>query len=830
MELYGITGLTTAEAERAKKEYKGNVTVKQTPAFLNLILGLIKEPMILLLLLAAGFYFSSGHWEDGLFLSASVVVVASISIFQESKSRKALLRLKDATVPKAKVIRDGNIKILPVEELVKGDVIIVEEGSLLLADGNILHANDFSVNESILTGESLPVYKSENDSDPMVYEGCSVVSGLAIIKITAIGSETRFSAIERSVKTIETEKTPLEIQINNFVKFMALAGSIAFAIVWLLNYLSSADWRDSLLKALTLAMSVLPEEIPVAFSTFMAIGAWKLMKMGVLVKNLKTVEALGSATVICVDKTGTITKNQMSLARIWAAQSPEIRSLSEPLSPAEIDLIEIAMWASEPIPFDPMEKALHEAYAMLVKKDQRPDFKMIQEYPLSGKPPMMTHVFSDESGHRIIACKGAAETVLRASGIPDDPEVTKIIEQMSAQGYRVLAVAEVKDFKDNLPDKQQEFQFNFKGLVSFYDPPKENIAGVLESFYTAGIDVKIITGDNLATSAAIARQIGFRGSEAVIGGEELMNISDQELISRVDTLHLFTRMFPEAKLRVINALKACGQVVAMTGDGVNDAPALKAAHIGIAMGGKGTEAAKQAASLVLLKDNLNAMVGAIALGRRIYTNLKKAIRYIISIHLPIIAVVFVPLVLGWAYPSIFSPVHVIILELIMGPTCSLIYENEPMEKNTMKQKPRPLTTTFFSLPELMTSVLQGIVIATGALGLYHYAIKEHLDIETTRTIVFTTLIFANISLTLVNRSFYYSIFTTLRYKNKLLTLIISITIAMLLMALYVPPVTSFLGFKALDFHLLLISGIVGIVSAGWYELLKWYKRSFKSSQ
>jgi Ca2+-transporting ATPase len=419
--------------------------------------------MILLLLLAAGFYFSSGQWPDGLFLSISVIVVGSISLVQELKSRTALERLKAASVPKAKAIRDGVIKILPAEELLKGDAVVVEEGNLLPADGIILHANDFSVNESVLTGESLPVSKSQHSTDPLVYQGCTVASGLAIIEVTSTGSATRLSAIEKTIHTIQSEKTPLEIQINSFVKYMAVAGMAAFSFVWLLNYLHSQDWKDSLLKALTLAMSVLPEEIPVAFSTFMAIGAWKLMKMGVLVKNLKTVEALGSATVICVDKTGTITQNKMSLASIWSAATRRIRTTNEPFSAEEVALIETAMWASEPIPFDPMEKAIHEAYSRYANHDERAAFQLVHEYPLSGRPPMMTHIFEGNDGRRVVACKGAAEAILKVSGISADADVEKVIQQISAQGYRVLAVAEALLCSGDFPKSQQEIKFTFKG-------------------------------------------------------------------------------------------------------------------------------------------------------------------------------------------------------------------------------------------------------------------------------------------------------------------------------------------------------------------------------
>jgi len=825
VELHGIKGLSTAEVLEIKKNVQTEKTAKLAfPAWVHTLAGLVKEPMVLLLLLASGFYLSSGQWQDGLFLGISVIVVGAISIFQDTRSRNALDGLKVFTAPKCRVIRDGMLTDLDTGELVPGDAIVVEEGSLVPADGTILHANDFSVNESVLTGESLPVLKSQDSADQLVYQGTSVTTGLAIIEVTATGQSTRLNAIGTSITGIEIEKTPLEIQINSFVTKMAIAGSIVFLFVWTLNYLHSNNLKDSLLKALTMAMSVLPEEIPVAFTTFMALGAWKLMKMGVLVKNIKTVEALGSATVICVDKTGTITQNKMSLASVWSWESAVLTDPGALSSAADIALIETAMWASEPIPFDPMEKAIHEEYSNVTAKDRRAEFRMIHEYPLSGKPPMMTHIFADKAGHQVIACKGAPEAILAVCGISGNQQVLQVIESMSTHGYRVLGVAEASDKLIAFPAMQQEILFTFKGLISFYDPPKDNIQRVLASFYNAGIDVKIITGDNSLTSAEIAEQIGFKGTEQSIGGEALMQLTDTELYDSVSELHLYTRMFPEAKLRVVNALKSRGEVVAMTGDGVNDAPALKAAHIGIAMGKKGTEIAKEAATLILLKDDLQGMVKAIALGRRIYGNLKKAIRYIISIHIPIILTVFIPLVLGWVYPNLFSPVHIIFLELVMGPTCSLIYENEPMEQNTMLQKPRPFSSTFFSLRELSVSIIQGLVISSCVLLLYQYAVSRHADLAATRSMVFTALIFANVALTLVNRSFYYSVITTLGYKNDLVTLIISITILLLMGSLYIAPLSHFFGFAPLELSVLLISGGTGILSVLWYELVKWRQR------
>jgi Ca2+-transporting ATPase len=592
----------------------------------------------------------------------------------------------------------------------------------------------------------------------------------------------------------------------------------------------SKQLLDSLLKALTLAMSVLPEEIPVAFTTFMAIGAWRLMKMGIVVKQMKTVETLGSATVICTDKTGTITENKMTLARIYNPERGNWELPEEPLLPANRRIIELAMWASEPIPFDPMEQALHRHYDSLDIPDERPDYKMVHEYPLGGKPPMMTHVFENGNARRIIAAKGAPEAIWEACNLSAGQveEYGKAVAQMAADGYRVLGVAHAVFEGSDFPEQQADLPFVFRGLVAFHDPPKQNIGSVLEAFYRAGISVKIITGDNAETTRAIAKQVGFRGFEEVISGPELMKLDDKKLSEAVDEKQVFTRMFPDAKLKVINALKAKGQVVAMTGDGVNDGPALKAAHIGIAMGKRGTGVARQAASLVLADDDLARMVDAVAMGRRIYTNLKKAIQYIISIHIPIILTVFVPLALGWIYPNIFTPVHIIFMELVMGPTCSIVYENEPIEKNAMQLPPRPFTTSFFSWRELSLSIIQGLAITAGSLWAYQYAAGQGYNEALTRTMTFVTLISANIFLSHVNRSFYYSFITTLGYKNRLMAGVILATVLLLGLMLYLDPVTRFFGLQRLSFADMGWAFGAGFLSVVWFEGYKWWKRT-KSS-
>ena len=826
---FSSKGLTDQQVLESRSRYGLNKTDhKKENGFLIAAKGMLKEPMFLLLLAASAIYFVSGNPGDGIFMVSAIALVAAISFYQDSRSRNAIDALKKLTQPRSKVVRNGEEIEIASEEIVIGDSMIVEEGTSIPADGVVVHSNDFVVNEAILTGESFPVSKSAEEKSNTVYQGTNVVGGLAICTVSAIGNNTRLGKIGKSIEQIKEESTPLQVQIGNFVKKMALIGAIVFLIVWSINFYTSRIFLDSLLKSLTLAMSILPEEIPVAFTTFMALGAWRLMKSGIIVKQTKTVETLGSATVICVDKTGTITENKMSLAKLYVHSNKKISLPSAAAGEPEKELIRLAMWASEPIPFDPMEVALHEAYTASASSEERPSYKLIFEYPLDGRPPMMTHVFENSLGQRIVAAKGAPEALIHVSYLNEieKKEIEEVTNQFALEGYRVLGVGATEFEGNAFYEKQQQYKFKFVGLVAFYDPPKKNMKDVLDSFYNAGIQIKILTGDNAATTATVARQVGFRGAEQTLNGEELMAMQQDELEARVQNTNMFARMFPEAKLKIINALKAKGEIVAMTGDGVNDGPALKAAHIGISMGKKGSEIAKQASSLILMEDDLARMVDAIAMGRKIYTNLKKAIQYIISIHIPIILVVFLPLALGWVYPTLFSPIHIIFLELIMGPTCSIIYENEPLEKNLMKQKPRPFTTTFFNLKELATSIVQGLAITLGAISIYQYAVQAGLDEATTRTMVFLVLIAANIFLTLVNRSFYYSVITMATYKNNLVPLIIFITVGLAALLLFVPSLTDFFGFKPLDLFHLAISAGAGFFSVVWFEVVKWRNRNF----
>ena len=822
-----LKGLTNYKVAVSREKYGYNrLDAAHKNNWVELLIDIVKEPMLILLFAISAIYVIIGDYGEALFMFLAIVAVSAISFYQDNRSKKALEALEKLNEPLSTVIRNGTVTQILTSEIVVGDLCIAKEGEMINADGKIVHSNDFSVNEASLTGESLSVFKSNETENNEVYSGTVSVSGLAVFEVEKIGKATRLGKIGTSISGIKDEISPLQLQIRRFVKTMAITGILIFLMVCAVNYYHSRNLSESLLNGLTLAMSVLPEEIPVAFTTFMALGAWKLMREGIIIKRSSVVETLGSTTVICTDKTGTITENTMHLKHLYDYHSNKTFDEQHFNDAVLTELIDYAMWSSEPVPFDPMEKTLHLIYGQTQKNDLRKSYTLFHEYPLEGKPPMMTHLFQNADKHRIVAAKGAPEAILNVSELSESEKnkIRELIKDFGKQGFRVLGVAKTNFEGDNFPDKQQDFKFDFLGLVVFYDPPKKGIQNVFQHIYDAGIKVKVITGDNADTTKSIAAQAGIINTDEAIEGKEIVEYPQERLLQEVREKILFTRMFPDAKLTVVNALKQNGEVVAMLGDGVNDAPALKAAHIGVAMGNKGTEIAKAAASLVIINDDLDKLVTGIAAGRRIYANIKKAVQYIISIHIPIILTVSLPLFLGWVFPQIFTPVHVIFLELIMGPTCSIVYENEPMEKNTMLRKPRKMTDTFLNWKELAMSIVQGLIITVGVLFAYQFMVQRGASEEETRAMVFTTLIFANILLSLTNRSFYYSLFESFKNRNILFVAVNLLTLILLFTILYFPLFSGFFKVTRLSLDELRLAGIIAVISVLWFEVYKLFKR------
>lgn len=817
----GHPGLSSEEAAlRLQKEGRNLLFDSKGRNLWGLAIRILTEPMILLLFTATLLYFILGQYQEGYMLLLAIMVVASISFFQTVKSDHALRELGKLTEPRVEVLRDGVLKLLPSTEIVRGDLVLAEEGMNIPCDGSIIRAYDLTLNEAALTGESIPVFKSNGDK---VNAGTLVSSGSVYLEAEATGLRSQLGKLGRSMEALMKEKTPLQKQIDRFVRSMAWVGLAAFLSVLSLHWLETRDFIHSLLRGLTIAMALIPEEIPVAFASFMALGALKLSAYQVLAREPRTVESLGSATVLCADKTGTITTENMKLACL-VVPGREFRPEDEEVLPDEMKaLLRAARISSEPKPFDAMEKAIAEEYERVFGEFSD---ALVMEYPLSGKPPMMTHVVENPDGERKVAAKGGLEKILEVCGCSDEEKQACLIEaeKFSAAGYRILGVASAEFGAGDFPARQEDFHWKYLGFLCLFNPPKENALQVLQGFFNAGVQVKMITGDYATTASAIAEMVGIRHAK-ILTGDEVMRMSREELSARAGEVHVYARMFPEAKLRVIQALKDRGEVVAMTGDGVNDGPALKAAHIGVAMGKRGTEIARQAASLVLINDDLQGMLEAVRLGRKIYQNLKKAISYIVSIHVPIILTVTLPLFFGWSFTELFTPVHVIFLELVMGPTCSIAFENEPAEPGKWQHSPGRRNGSFFSPKELGRSLLQGLFISGLILFLYHSDLRGGLPAEVIRTRAFSLLVFCNILLTLVNRSFLQPVWQTLLVPNRILWLMLTLTLGILLLTIYQPYLRELFGFALLQWQELFFCFIVTAPAVLWVELLKWYRRS-----
>ncbi|MBK9045380.1 MAG: cation-translocating P-type ATPase [Bacteroidetes bacterium] len=783
-------GLSSTQVETSRSLHGSNRLSAKANQNLKIIRDVVTEPMILLLVATCTFYFILGNVSEGIIMLGAIILVSGISVFQQIRSEKAVNALHKLTSQRTLVKRDGVDQKLPSEELVVGDLIYLSEGQQVSADAIIVSATDLSVDESILTGESVPVVKN-NAGEPL-FSGTSLVGGMAWATVTAVGNQTKMGGMGILMDSITKEKTPLQKQVDHFVKQMAVAGILAFVVVCVVNYLKSHIIIAALLNGLTMAMAILPEEIPVALSTFMALGAYRMLKKQVLVKHPQTIEALGAATVICVDKTGTITENKMQVSEIFVWKN---RQLVKPESELADELIKVAMLASEAEPFDPMEKAIHASWNL--RNNETASFQVIKEYPLGGIHPMMTHVYQESNGSRIIATKGAPEGILQKSNLKasEMETIQKSLKEMAARGHRVLAIGVGIYESESLPENQDAFTFEFLGLLALNDPPKANIPEIISGFYEAGIAVKMITGDYPDTAAAIGRKIGLQNSDEVLTGNAIDKLTDEELTLRLKTVSVFARVIPENKLRIIQLLKASGEIVAMTGDGVNDGPALKAAHIGVSMGKRGSELARSASSLVLINDDLSGMLAAVASGRTIYKNLKNAIRYIITIHLPLISIVTLPLLLGWKFPELFTPIHVIFLELLMGPTCSIVFENEPAHGNEMHEPPRKSTVSLFTWRELSYSLLQGAIIGGIILSMVYVAMLQGYNENICRTLAFTALVISNMLLTLTGRSDSMPFLESLKRKNKLVPIILSITTLLLIILLTVPAAMNLFGFE-----------------------------------
>ncbi|MFZ3149966.1 MAG: cation-translocating P-type ATPase [Methanothrix sp.] len=831
-------GLSEAEAARLLKDVGYNELPSSKPrTVLATAWEVARQPMFLLLVAGGLVYLLLGDLQEALMLLGFVLVVMGITFYQERKTERALESLRDLSSPRALVIREGEDRRIAGREVVPGDLIILSEGDRVAADAVLLSCTNLSADESLLTGESVSVRKvccisteqlpvmarPGGDDLPFVFSGSLVVQGQGVAAVQATGINTEIGKIGKALQKVTSEETALQKETNLLVAKLAILGLSLCLLVVIAYGMTRGDWLQGLLAGITMAMAVLPEEFPVVLTIFLALGAWRISQSNVLTRRVPTIETLGSATVLCVDKTGTLTMNRMTVKKIFACgEFFELDDGRDRLPDAIHEVIEHSILASQIDPFDPMEKAFRKLGEDYLEKTEHihSDWELVKEYPLSKKLLAMSRVWRSPSRKEyVIAAKGAPEAIIELCHIDinGQTEISRAVQIMAREGMRVLGVATASLQATDLPDGQHDFDFKFLGLIGMEDPVRPGVPQAIKECYSAGIRVVMITGDNPGTAQAIARQIGFP-SDQVITGPELEKLSDQELQNQARNVCIFSRVMPEQKLRLVLALKANGEVVAMTGDGVNDAPALKAADIGIAMGKRGTDVAREAASLVLLDDDFSSIVKAVKLGRRIFDNIKKAMAYILAIHVPIAGLSLIPVLLGW--PLIFFPIHVVFLELIIDPACSIAFEAEPEEADVMLRQPRDSNKPLFSRRTLGLSLLQGISVLIIVIAVFAVSLYRGQGESVARALAYTTLIIANLGLILANRSWSRTILETMSTPNPALWWVVGGAGAFLALIVYVPFIRELFGFANLHFIDIVICFIAGIASVLWFEGLK----------
>jgi Ca2+-transporting ATPase len=837
LDLNTVKGLSAEEAaQRLSAEGYNELPSTRRRSFLAIAFGVVREPMFMLLVAGGVIYLALGDLREALMLMGFVCVVMSITLYQERKTERALEALRDLSSPRALVIRDGERRRIPGREVVRGDVLVLAEGDRVPADAVVLAGTNLSVDEALLTGESVPVRKAPStgqaqmgrpggDDLPFVYSATLVVRGQGIAHVLATGMETEVGKIGKALQTVEAHDTPLQRETRHVVRALTFIGLGLCALVVIVYGLTRQDWFDGVLAGITLAMAMLPEEFPVVLTIFLALGAWRLSQRQVLTRRVPAVETLGAATVLCVDKTGTLTLNRMSVGKVFAhgrfhdVNEHAAEHLPEPFH----ELVEFSILASQRDPFDPMEKALKEMGSRYLADTEHlhDDWKLVREYPLSQELLALSHVWQSPGGGQfVIAAKGAPEAIADLCHLNEGEArvLAASVRAMASEGLRVIAVARAYFQQPPLPGEQHEFQFELLGLVGFANPVRPSVPAALAECYSAGIRVVMITGDYPDTAQSIARQIGLRPAEEFITGPELDAMDDAQLQQRVRTANIFARVVPEQKLRLVNALKANGEVVAMTGDGVNDAPALKAAHIGIAMGGRGTDVARESAALVLLDDDFGSIVQAVKLGRRIFDNLRKAMAYIFAIHVPIAGMSLLPVLFKW--PLALLPVHIAFLELIIDPACSVVFEAEPEEADVMRRPPRDPKAPLFHRQAVVLSLLQGLSVLVIVLAVFLYALYRQQGAAEARALTFTSLVIANLCLIFTNRSWSRVIVATLRTRNVALWWVVGGALVVLGCVLYIPVLRHLFHFEFLHAGDLAICLGAGVVSILWFEALK----------
>lgn len=840
LNLAEISGLSQKEAARRLAEEGYNELPSSKPRTVFAIaFEVVKEPMFLLLVLVGGLYLILGDIREALMLLSFVFVIMGITFYQERRTERVLEALRDLSSPRAHVIRDGREMRIAGRDVVRGDIMMLAEGDRVPADAVMLSANNLMVDESLLTGESISVQKTTGTPDmvlarpggdrlPFVYSGTLVVQGKGVAHVLATGERAELGKIGKALESVEAEPTRLQKETGRLVRNLALTGAALCLFVIIVYGLTRGDWLHGILAGLTLAMAMLPEEFPVVLTIFLALGAWRISQKRVLTRRVPAIETLGAATVLCVDKTGTLTKNVMEVERLGAGgEFYTVKENGKELPETFHELIEYSILSSHRDPFDPMEKAIKEMGEKFLARTEHlhDDWQLEHQYPLSQELLAISRVWASPGRTEyVIAAKGAPEAIadLCHMSAAESKDLNDRIQKMARDGLRILGVAKANYKGPGFPDEQHDFDFRFIGLIGLADPVREMVPQAIRECYGAGIRVIMITGDYPGTAQYIGREIGLKNPDDFITGDKLLEITDEQLARDITHVNIFARVVPEQKLRLVKALKANQETVAMTGDGVNDAPALKAANIGIAMGGRGTDVAREAAALVLLDDDFESIVAAVKLGRRIYDNLKKAMAYIFAVHVPIAGLSLIPVLLKW--PLILLPVHIVFMELIIDPACSIVFEAEKEEADVMTRPPRHPDTLLFGRKTLTMSVLQGSFALVASLGVFAYANNTWHNIDVARAMAFVTLIIANLGLILANRSWSRTIWKTLSSPNTALWWVLGGATLFLGLALYVPFIQKVFHFTTISPTQMGVAFVAGVASILWFELIKLGRR------
>jgi len=797
---FNARGLTQQEALRRLHRDGPNALPNQGPRTLrNIVLDVLREPMFLLLIAAAVVYVVFGDGREASVLFCSTFVVIAITALQERRTERALTRLKDLSSPRALVIRDGVEQRIAGHNVVVGDLIILREGDRVPADGVLLSATALAIDESILTGESLPVDKLAGDATSdaaKVYSGSLVVHGYGMAQVLMTGARSELGKIGRSLTTLSTEVTPLFSEVRRMVRWVAGGGLLLCAGIAVGYAVIRNDWLGGLLAGITVAMSVLPEEFPVVLTVFLAMGAWRISRVGVLTRRMPAVETIGAVTILAVDKTGTLTENRMRVAMLDTLQAQfDLRQSSIALDHSAERLLHTALAASEREPFDPMERAIHQAAQQYITTlaDRLAATTLAREYELTPELLAVTHVWRESEAAYHVTAKGAPETMLDLCGVDNETRAA-LLQRVSAyaqDGLRVLGVA-VCGFSGELPESPREFALQLLGFVCLADPLRHDVPAALIECKQAGIRVVMITGDHPGTALAIGAQAGLDTTGGVLTGAELNALDAEGLREKARCINIYARFKPEQKLRLVQAFKANGEIIAMTGDGVNDAPALKSAHVGVAMGARGTDVAREAAALILVNDDFASLVAAVRLGRRIYDNIRHAMSYIVAVHIPIAGLGLVPVMFGW--PLLFFPLHVLFLEFVIDPACAFVFEADTASQDIMQRAPRDPKKSLFSSAMLRRSILLGTVTLLLEAAIYGVSLtlmSEH----SARALTFVAVVVANLALIFVSRSHSRSLSTIYAKTNHVFWWITAATCAALMLVICVPSLAALFKFS-----------------------------------